>query len=63
MMRSASLIKLPIAAYIDSVISENSALLDEEIFISNDNMVGGAGVIRFLSPKCWKISDLLFFDD
>lgn len=59
-MRSASLIKLPIAAYIDSVISENSALLDEEIFISNDNMVGGAGVIRFLSPKYWKISDLLF---
>lgn len=54
--KSASLIKLGIALY----IQENKPdTIDNTINLSSDDIVGGAGIINRLSIKSWKIRDLL----
>lgn len=53
---SASLIKLAIALYIQEVKPNT---INNEITLSPNNMVGGAGVINRLSIKRWKSKDLI----
>lgn len=54
--KSASLIKLAIALYIQEVKPNT---INNEITLSPNNMVGGAGVINRLSIKRWKSKDLI----
>ena len=54
--KSASLIKLGIALYIEE---EKPDTIDNTLNLSSDDIVGGAGIINRLSIKSWQISDLL----
>ncbi|HIX55198.1 MAG TPA: class A beta-lactamase-related serine hydrolase [Candidatus Sphingobacterium stercoripullorum] len=54
--KSASLIKLAIALYIQEVKPQT---INNEITLSIKNVVGGAGIINRLSIKTWKIRDLI----
>ena len=54
--KSASLIKLAIALYIQEVKPQT---INNEITLSIKNVVGGAGIINRLSIKTWKIKDLI----
>lgn len=54
--RSASLIKLAIALYIQEVKPQT---INNPITLSTKNVVGGAGIINRLSIKTWKIKDLI----
>lgn len=54
---AASLIKLAIAAYGASQHSSD-AFLTKQIRLKNDDIVGGAGVIRFLNQREFSIADL-----
>lgn len=54
--KSASLIKLGIALYIQE---EKPDAIENTLNLSSDDIVGGAGIINRLSIKSWQISDLL----
>ena len=54
--KSASLIKLAIALYIQEVKPQT---INNAITLSTKNVVGGAGIINRLSIKTWKIKDLI----
>ena len=54
--KSASLIKLGIALYIQE---KKPGTITNTLTLSSNDIVGGAGIINRLSIKSWKISDLL----
>ena len=54
--KSASLIKLGIALYIQE---KKPGTIANTLTLSSNDIVGGAGIINRLSIKSWKISDLL----
>ncbi|WP_390408899.1 serine hydrolase [Lacticaseibacillus jixiensis] len=56
---AASLIKLGIAAYGHACWLKDSALLNQQLTLTDEERVGGAGVLRFMATNTYTIGDLL----
>lgn len=56
---AASIIKLGVATYGHALWQSNASLLDAQLFADADKMVGGAGLVRFMTPKTYSVRDLL----
>lgn len=57
---SASLIKILIARYSLEFEKKDPTFINQTLLIDPDHIVGGAGIIRGLERKKWKIRDLIY---
>jgi beta-lactamase class A len=54
---AASLIKLGIAAFVKEKAADDPSQLERQVTLPES--VGGAGILRFMSPQAWRVRDLL----
>jgi beta-lactamase class A len=56
---AASLIKLGIAAYGHELWQRQQEMLTTQVVLQEADLVGGAGLLRLLTPKTYSVADLL----